>query len=210
LCFKCHSNLLDRIGPDGVHSVFKKGKCLVCHDAHASNNTKQLIEEGGGLCYGCHKSTKISLGIAKYLHKPVVEEKCVACHMPHGSKIKNFLPRPLKGLCLFCHTEFEKSLKEKGVVIHKPIDDGDCQKCHATHYANERGLLKAKGDTLCNNCHQNQSDMKFTKAHNNISTKDADCLGCHEPHIGKDNRLLHNIMHAPFEKGECKRCHEKL
>jgi predicted CXXCH cytochrome family protein len=210
LCFQCHAGLLKNIEADGTHPVFKQGKCLSCHDAHASNNTKQLVEEGGALCFNCHNDVKVGLGITKYPHKPTVEKKCIVCHRPHGSKIKGLLPRPLKSLCLSCHAEFDKDLKGKDIVIHKPVTDGDCQGCHSAHYANERGLLIAKGDKLCNTCHANQDGAKFVKAHGNISTKGADCLSCHEPHMGKDKRLLHKIMHAPFEKEECNRCHKKL
>jgi len=101
-------------------------------------------------------------------------------------------------------------MKEKGVIVHKPVIDGACQKCHSSHYAGEKALLKTKRELLCNECHSNQGDVKFVKAHGNIPTRNSDCLGCHEPHIGKGKGLLHRLMHAPFEKGECKRCHERL
>jgi hypothetical protein len=27
--------------------------------------------------------------------------------------------------------------------------------------------------------------------------------------MGSDKRLLHKVMHVPFEKKECKKCHKK-
>jgi hypothetical protein len=66
------------------------------------------------------------------------------------------------------------------------------------------------GESICNSCHANQDDEKFVMAHGGIPTKGSNCLGCHEPHSSGDKRLLYGIMHEPFEKGVCKRCHERL
>jgi len=210
LCFKCHSNLKRATGAEGAHPVFEEGKCAECHDSHASNNPAQLMEEVSGLCGKCHKEVNDGLDISTYPHRPVAEGRCVACHMPHGSKIKGGLPRPLDSLCYSCHIDFEKEVKGEGTVTHKPVADGECGKCHKPHASMERGLLAGKGDVLCNVCHSGQDSPEFIKKHGNIPVKGSDCLGCHEPHAGGDKRLLHKVMHVPFEKKNCERCHRTI
>ena len=111
-------------GAEGAHKVVQEGKCLECHDAHASNNPRQLVDDVGELCYRCHKEVKTGQNNAKLTHKPVEEGRCTACHLPHGSKIKGGLPRPLKGLWVSCHKDFEKSIKEDNAFAHQPVTEG--------------------------------------------------------------------------------------
>jgi predicted CXXCH cytochrome family protein len=113
-------------------------------------------------------------------------------------------------LCLSCHEDFKESLKKENIFAHKPVVEGKCQGCHSVHYSNERGLLVSSGEVICNSCHANQEDERFVTAHSGIPTKGSDCLGCHEPHASVDKGLVHELMHEPFKKGVCKRCHDKL
>ena len=62
---------------------------------------------------------------------------------------------------------------------------------------------------LCAGCHKEQDSPAFSASHSNVPVKGADCAGCHDPHMGSDKRLLYDVRHEPFEKGDCKKCHQQ-
>jgi predicted CXXCH cytochrome family protein len=209
LCFKCHGPLIKgATGPEGEHLPVKEGKCYACHASHASDYPRQLTGEVGGLCEGCHKKVKAAADVSRYAHAPVSEGKCKACHLPHGGKMDLALPMSIKGLCLTCHKDLESALKEKGAFVHRAVEE--CGKCHSGHSSERPALLRADGRDLCKACHEKRTDERFVKAHGGVAVEGSDCLSCHEPHASADKRLLNRVLHPPFEKEACKKCHQKL
>ena len=58
LCYICHSQMALNIGKmTHVHTALKQGKCLPCHDPHASDNKFYLKKVGNDQCFTCHKDT---------------------------------------------------------------------------------------------------------------------------------------------------------
>jgi Doubled CXXCH motif (Paired_CXXCH_1) len=48
---------------------------------------------------------------------------------------------------------------------------------------------------------------KLEKEHLDIDLSRSTCTTCHNPHFGRDARLLAATVHAPFDAGKCAACH---
>ncbi len=112
-----------------VHEPAKKS-CLICHDAHASEFSRELRVSAGDLCKGCHgpdsekivqstqpfplfnglvslppktfeKLSRFELP-GKYVHEPV-NTSCAFCHDAHASDYPTELYAPATDVCLACH-----------------------------------------------------------------------------------------------------------
>jgi len=121
LCTKCHENKLFQ--GKVVHGPVAAGKCLECHDPHASDSVGLLTKEPAALCLDCHSDVKkrphVVVGFSGGGHplgdakKPETVEDplrpgkpfyCAACHEPHRSELA-MLNRFGKGMstCQKCH-----------------------------------------------------------------------------------------------------------
>lgn len=121
LCTGCHEEKLF----DGkvVHGPVASGKCLECHDPHASDNVGLLTKEPAALCLDCHADIKkkphVIVGFSggghplgdvkkdKEVQDPLRPGKpfyCAACHEPHRSELPNLgrFPKGM-GTCQKCH-----------------------------------------------------------------------------------------------------------
>jgi predicted CXXCH cytochrome family protein len=79
-------------------------------------------------------------------------------------------------------------------AAHEPAQE-DCSNCHSAHGSDNSAILSVAKEVLCADCHDIEED-DFTAKHKGIKPSAASCLGCHDPHGGKDKSL-----------GSCKPCH---
>ncbi len=218
LCFGCH----DAFGKKSdVHPPVKDGACTTCHDPHASNEAKLLMQPLKDLCTTCHSDK----GDAKVPHGPVAAGDCTACHSPHESDIKPLLLKKDEELCLGCHTDFQETLKKKDV---HPALSGGCPTCHNPHGSANPKLLVEAGPKLCFPCHDTIQEKveKGAVVHGAIKTEKA-CASCHSPHASDNAKLLlasekdtclgchatilpkyATVLHGPIAEGRCTPCHD--
>lgn len=143
-----------------------------------------------------------------YVHGPYGSGQCELCHATAASKpfrtlkggvtestvsrAKSIGPRlayPLEELCVTCHSE--KSAEAAGsmdLAQHKPVADGWCTACHSPHKAlRQYMLLKNNNVELCIQCHK-PDELQASIEHR--KDPEADCISCHNPHVGKSPLLL--------------------
>jgi predicted CXXCH cytochrome family protein len=110
LCYICHSQMVLNMAKTAhVHTALKQGKCLPCHNPHASDNKSLLKKVGNDQCFTCHKDASFTR--AKR-HKPLADG-CLTCHAAHGSQYKDNLIKPEVELCQSCH-KFTEARFRKG------------------------------------------------------------------------------------------------
>ncbi|MFC1855180.1 cytochrome c3 family protein [Thermodesulfobacteriota bacterium] len=119
ICFGCHENFVlddEGIRKKSVHKPVLEGKCSSCHETHANDNPKLLLEvEQVKLCQGCHNISKHhridkgSLERMVTIPKEFIMNKqkqiiCTNCHNPHASNVERLFVDKKKVLCLKCHS----------------------------------------------------------------------------------------------------------
>lgn len=143
---------------------------------------------------------------AEYVHGPFGAGRCPACHgvsrpVGQGSGRVESLGAftsvgtgqpfavPVKELCIGCHTQQGAVFAErKDLWRHAPVASGRCTLCHDPHSAPRRYLLRADNSIeLCTQCHV-MADLLKTPAH--ARDPRADCLACHNAHVGETAALL--------------------
>ena len=124
LCYKCHvEQKQQRSGKKSYHAPYITNKCGICHNPHASENSRRLDQPIWLLCVSCHPDQGDgSHIIAPYFwgtrHRrhpthgvPDPSRKgheltCTSCHDPHASDSPMFItkygPRSFD-LCMKCH-----------------------------------------------------------------------------------------------------------
>lgn len=196
-CARCHPQ--KNFAGKQVHKPVAQGQCTQCHNPHVAKYEGLLRQQGGDLCYSCHKQAKKAFGQGVQ-HQPVRDGQCLACHSAHASDHKGLLSRPLAESCFGCHQTMSKKAY---AVQHAPFAQGRCDACHQPHAADNYQLLKVEGDRLCLDCHRRPDTLA---GHKGFPVKAGQCLSCHNPHGGSGKGLLRATLHAPFQKG-CASCH---
>ncbi|RMG47195.1 MAG: hypothetical protein D6718_04240 [Acidobacteria bacterium] len=100
LCVMCHDDPTADAGTP--HEAVELFGCDGCHDPHASENRKLLVEPVNDLCTGCHTDQGDELGLP-HVHGAVTEKGCTICHDPHASAHPRLLLAEGNALCLACH-----------------------------------------------------------------------------------------------------------
>ena len=111
-------------------------------------------------------------------------------------------------LCLACHAKLADVMKKPGAKVHPPAAMGQCTFCHKPHESTQVDLLTSSPPGLCVTCHNTASE-KIVKAHGGMQVKDANCVGCHDPHAAEGSKLFHPVQHKPFAGAVCTACHKK-
>jgi len=197
-CLRCHPGVKEELKLGRIHTPLKQKGCLVCHNAHASNEPNLLTKSVKELCFDCHKEVKTN-----YTHLPVVQGECNKCHNAHASPYKALLKKQEAEVCFSCH---EKKKILSGKNLHSPAKK-DCLTCHQAHGGKFQWLLNIKPEKLCFNCH---SKTKMTTAHNISNTRSFNtqiCLSCHNAHASSKKGLLRQSAHKPYAKKQCNECH---
>jgi len=200
MCTECH----ELSEGAKVHTPYKKKECTGCHNPHASDNDKLLVQPNDQrLCYQCHEKAQGPGANAKNQHGPFAMGACVACHAPHAGTAKANLVAKASELCLGCHETLADDIKSSRHV-HRPVKNG-CTKCHSPHGTDQAYfLLKGGAPSLCLSCHKRiagKINDKEATVHGPIKTKKS-CVGCHNPHVSPQPKLLQETS-----KELCLTCH---
>ncbi len=115
LCGKCHfsQKLFGRkaIDPHGRHALFadvalegqpKQISCLDCHSGH-HGGADMLVRIKAHICYPCHTSAMITMGIFQPFNYLTFGKMCQACHTVHGGSASERWGRMGVGFCVICH-----------------------------------------------------------------------------------------------------------
>jgi len=100
LCVSCHDDPTAERGTP--HEAVELFGCDGCHDPHASDNPKLLVEQNVELCTGCHTDQGDALELP-HVHGVIGRLGCSICHDPHASPQPKLLLARGNDLCLACH-----------------------------------------------------------------------------------------------------------
>ena len=187
LCVDCHDDFKPVVEDmSNSHHLLLEGKsCARCHNPHAADSQKLLLNDTQTLCLTCHlKDVKSADGqiignmqevLAKDLHRHGLGQSldCAACHQPHANKEYRFFRGPYPrtfyspytaeayGLCFTCHDE---SLAQ------------DPQSPQATAFRN--------------------GPLNLHYLHVNKKRRGRTCRTCHASHVSKSPHMLRESV--PF------------
>jgi predicted CXXCH cytochrome family protein len=227
LCAGCHKDAAFS-QKKFVHKPAAQGDCGTCHEAHGSAQGNLLKKPAFELCTGCHPTAVPKLGEAMSTHAPA-RENCMGCHDPHASNVDHQLKQSPPDLCLSCHKSFAEKLAASTVTHGAMTQGGSCANCHAPHFSklaklekmpqpqqclegcHDRAVKTGKGETLAN-----MAALLKDNPQQHGPIRLGACTACHEPHAGKEARLLSAAyppeFYAPFEADRyklCFTCHSK-
>jgi predicted CXXCH cytochrome family protein len=137
------------------------------------------------------------------VHAPFAGGDCTSCHNPHRSALDKLLLVKGSDACLACHKAMKEAMADR--KVHAPAAE-DCLKCHSPHASANPALLSRAAQQVCTQCHKPDAPA-FAPAHLGIDVAKDACTSCHDPHFGRDERLLHAVVHRPFEARNCGTCH---
>ena len=133
---------------------------------------------GAGECDRCHnltQSTTFQGDAAAIGGDPITSGSAV---------FASRLAIPKEQLCIGCHSSHSAAFaSEHSLFIHEPSGNGACTTCHHPHQARRRFmLLNSDNRELCAGCHE--------PAGMHATDPQADCLDCHNAHMGTTTSLL--------------------
>ncbi len=115
LCGKCHYsqeifgrkaiNPHDRHGlltDAGLEGRSRQLTCLDCHDPHGGR-AALLTTARALVCYRCHRTAIVTMGIFQPLNYLTLGKACQACHTVHGGSALSRWLRMGTGVCVVCH-----------------------------------------------------------------------------------------------------------
>jgi DmsE family decaheme c-type cytochrome len=159
-------------------------------------------------CYGCHEDTETQH--TKGVHANVNCANChggAAEHLASRNKAQSKPQKPDSASCQTCHKNDSKRMNWKfadhynaGVV---------CSDCHGIHQAKvvkrlDLSLWRAdKSTELCASCHQDMLARFNMNSHHPVKEGGMSCTSCHDPHGGKQTRLLGTTT-------LCTDCHQRV
>jgi len=153
------------------------------------------------------KKRSITVVSPRFTHGPYAANQCYQCHETSASggyrgfgkkaeaqgalakagAVSGKLVLPVAELCPTCHIgKSPARAYQAGLWVHGPVSSGYCVLCHGPHAGPEPAFLSVKADALCLECHGGGQVSTTRQEHQPL----AECLKCHNPHFGKDNRLL--------------------
>jgi predicted CXXCH cytochrome family protein len=153
LCFTCHEKAKGTL----EHGPYKEGKCVLCHDPHASQFENQLRAKGNALCLECHQDRRISGTLALFNGSHQLTEEqfdaipkigldpTLTMGHPLGMHKVTGAPDPLrpdkKMSCLSCHENHasDREMLVRTVEVNKKKMDA----CDACHLANDNARMAA-------------------------------------------------------------------
>lgn len=131
-------------------------------------------------CYSCHE-VSASGGLRGFGKLEEAKGATAGAGIVPGKMVA-----PLNQLCVGCHdSKSPERADQEGLWIHGPVGNGYCIVCHGAHNGPEPYLLLKQADALCIDCHA--EGLIANKA---VHKDESACTTCHNPHLGKDYRLL--------------------
>lgn len=223
VCFSCHE--ADIVEAEYKHGPAALGACTMCHRPHSGPEQKLLRNEVTALCGECHTQLVDEMRASSYLHE-AAGKGCVSCHNPHSGPNPMMLPATQKELCGLCHEDIVQRATQ-AAVEHAPAKGSDgCVLCHTPHGSDNPALLRSQQKDLCLGCHSEALQEpepvanigalleKNPEWHGPI--REGGCTGCHDPHGGKEFRLLVEAypenFYSPYQPDNytlCFTCHEQ-
>lgn len=208
-----------RVPPTGFkryyfHFIDNEKKCTSCHDMDPTLSSLRPKKPEDSPCHTCH-SRKNSTTVT---HHPAVQWNCFSCHEVLRGKRKYTTPKPDQTVCYPCHNYEVRDWKKKK-LMHGPTAVGHCTLCHNPHGSDWPALLKMQTTDLCINCHNDKASGVhviagfYGKGHPVrgvrdpfVQGKEFTCAGCHNPHAGDSQNLLHveNTNMTTY----CTSCHD--
>jgi predicted CXXCH cytochrome family protein len=192
-CGYCHQDT-PRFGVDTVDTVnFWNAEgdeprlCERCHRTQANLHPLGVVPDPSHL--GTRTPAHLPLGKSAAVRGKVV---CISCHFVHAADADRALLRGFPGsdqpglfrtwqeLCRECHGEgLEKRSPHAG-------DDRACAFCHSVRpEPGQKTAITPGGERLCKFCHGPKSASHYAGV--NPFGEGKDCVGCHNPHLGKDH-----------------------
>jgi len=205
LCYECHVKLKDSLSNSYVHFPFKDGKCISCHNAHASNMKNLVREDINSLCLSCHEAIKRSLQ-QDYVHYALKKGVCTDCHYAHSGNNPALLVKTKEDLCWNCHESLKGQLNKS--FVHGPFAEGKCSSCHDPHASSQEDQIREASNALCQECHApgcKAGDVSIT-----FATKNMNCTSCHGGHASSKSGLLGPYGHTAFLNKTCEQCHNPM
>jgi len=186
LCYTCHKDKEKAIGEATVphKGLDTDRKCLGCHDPHASNYAKQLIQQPAALCLSCHDreyngqngrvaNMKAVLANNSDHHGPIKQNDCSSCHDPHGSRnfrmLREFFPQ----------------------LFYAGYNKDNYKLCFMCHEAN---IASDSRTTTLTNFRNGDQNLHFV--HVNKTTKGRTCRACHDAHATNNPKHIRDSV--PF------------
>ncbi len=202
LCYQCHGQTKQSLSKAHVHAPFRQGKCISCHNSHATKNKGLLHEAANQQCLGCHESIGALMKKAS-VHGALKKGACTDCHHPHASSNRALLVTEERNVCWKCHEPLREKLKN--TVVHAPFRDGKCSSCHNPHASAQDYQLLSDSNRMCKTCHAPGCRAGGVSIAG--TTKDMDCVGCHSGHSAGSKGLLGPFGHSAFLNRQCDQCH---
>lgn len=136
-----------------------------------------------GSCAACHQVNKLF----SFTPGEVGGKRKTQAVFFAGGGMPGPLVRPKDKLCNECHTDKAgmRAIRD-GLWIHNTAAKGDCLACHDAHQSSLGSVLRKPADQLCRSCHP-ETKLAGIPMHRQEGQP---CLSCHNPHLGKDRRLL--------------------
>jgi len=221
-CLACHADIQKRLEMPNAHAAAEED-CLGCHKPHYSDRQFLQTDHQKKLCAECHDYGDLDMTRA-FVHTPAAEGDCTGCHNPHGSVREKLVTGRLyktvingvpvgrvprltdktSDLCYTCHENLMEEFRQENT--HAPVLEGQCDACHVSHGSDYAGFVKAAPAELCGACHDINAEL--TASHSGYNLDGANCLDCHDPHVGEGTNHMRAKRHAPFADGGCETCHE--
>ena len=179
-----------------LHGPYAAGWCAACHNQSNSQGFRggenqsikgttlglgqprsRLVMQKSELCISCHEDKRpaIARKAGLWQHGPVATGMCTACHDPHKSPTRYMLKaKTTEALCTACHEK---------------------QSLHATG-ASKQTETKPKEpkqkEAKQKEAKQKEAKQKEAEPKESAPAKTADCMLCHNPHLGRTALLLKN------------------
>lgn len=184
LCLSCHQKIAQKTNGVVSHFPVKQGRCLDCHNPHASKYVRLLKRPVPTTCEVCHRQVRARQ--ARQPHFPFEKGRCLDCHDAHGSNYEGMTLLAQKDLCILCHKKLAGELAR--AFVHSPVQ-GSCTSCHGPHGEDWPSLLKLEPTSLCYSCHSGiQADFSLASRHP-VPDK-LSCTGCHFAHASDFSKLV--------------------
>lgn len=205
LCLLCHDDIGELAAAAKVpHAALELGRCVDCHNPHASPQERLVKGPGAGPCGECHDDKLPAAG--ERAHGVIDLVGCRACHEPHGGDNPKLLRRTGSELCLSCHVA--------GAVA---IDDAAQSATLLDRFTVPAGRVRAmvtlrlstdgrRGHPVAGHRVLGMPTEDEAARVETTYREELTCLSCHDPHKGR-YRLLRWNASAPFEA--CLHCHPK-
>jgi predicted CXXCH cytochrome family protein len=205
LCYECHVKLKEDLARSYVHVPYEDGKCISCHNVHASYMEGLIREDTKGLCLNCHDGIKRSLDTA-YIHYALKKGVCTDCHYPHSGEFTDLLVKSKAEICWECHEPLKGQLQRS--YVHVPFTEGQCSSCHDPHASPEEDQIREASSILCKSCHA--PECRAGDVSISAITENMDCTSCHGGHASNTSGLLGPYGHSAFLTKTCEQCHNPI